>query len=172
MLGMRVLWFERAQDLGFTSPSIWDRGAASMTSTHDLATVAGWWSGQDTAWRRRLGQVDADGAVREDGERHRDRHMLWAAMRASGAAHGDPPPLDQPEAAVDAAIRHVGSAACELAIVPLEDLLALREQPNLPGTLDEHPNWRRRLPGDAATLLDDPAVAARLRDLDAARKQT
>ncbi len=172
MLGMRVLWFERAQDLGFTSPAIWDRGAASMTSTHDLATVAGWWSGQDTAWRRRLGQLDADGVARENSERHRDRHMLWAAMRASGAAHGEPPAPDEPEAAVDAAIRHVGGAACALTIVPLEDALGLVEQPNLPGTLDEHPNWRRRMPGEAATLLDDPAVAARLRDLDAARKQT
>jgi 4-alpha-glucanotransferase len=28
----------------------------------------------------------------------------------------------------------------------LEDLLGLVEQPNIPGTIDEHPNWRRRLP--------------------------
>ena len=172
MLGMRVLWFERAQDQGFTAPSGWDYGAVSMTSTHDLATVAGWWSGQDTAWRHRLGQLDADGIARENGERHRDRHMLWSAMQASGAAHGEPPPPDQPEVAVGTAIRHVGRAACALTIIPLEDALGLLEQPNLPGTLDEHPNWRRRTPAPAATLLDDPAVAARLRDLDSARKQS
>ena len=70
------------------------------------------------------------------------------------------------------AIRHVGRAACALTIIPLEDALGLLEQPNLPGTLDEHPNWRRRTPAPAATLLDDPAVAARLRDLDSARKQS
>ena len=170
MLGMRILWFERAMDEGFIAPSHWDRGAVSMTSTHDLATIAGWWSGQDTVWRTRLGYLDADGVAREHGERHRDRQRLWSAMQASGAAHGDPPPPDQPAEAVNAAIRHVGGAACELTIIPLEDVLALPEQPNLPGTLHEHPNWRRRMPGDAATLLDDPAVAARLRDLDAARK--
>ncbi len=172
MLGMRVLWFERAQDLGFTAPTGWDHGAVSMTSTHDLATVAGWWSGNDTAWRRRIGQLDDDGIARENSERHRDRHLLWSAMQASGAAQGDPPPPDQPEPAVDAAIRHVGRAACALTIIPLEDVLALPEQPNLPGTLDEHPNWRRRMPGEAATLLDDPAVSARLRDLDSARKHS
>ncbi len=172
MLGMRVLWFERALDLGFTAPSLWDYGAVSMTSTHDLATVAGWWSGNDTAWRRRLGQLDEEGVARENSERHRDRHMLWSAMLASGAAQGDPPPPDAPAEAVNAAIRHVGGAACALTIIPLEDVLALPEQPNLPGTLDEHPNWRRRMPGEAATLLDDPAVAARLRDLDAARKNS
>ena len=31
-------------------------------------------------------------------------------------------------------------------MVPIEDVLALDEQPNLPGTINEHPNWRRRLP--------------------------
>ena len=172
MLGMRVLWFERAQDQGFTAPSGWDYGAVSMTSTHDLATVSGWWSGQDTAWRRRLGQRTEEQVAHENSERHRDRHLLWSAMQASGAAQGEPPPPDQPEEAVNAAIRHVGLAACALTIIPLEDALARSEQPNLPGTLDEHPNWRRRMPGEAATLLDDPAVAARLRDLDAARKHS
>ena len=92
MLGMRVLWFERAQDQGFTAPSHWDYGAVSMTSTHDLATVAGWWSGRDTAWRHELGQIDEAALSREQHERHRDRTMLWSAMQASGAAHGEPPP--------------------------------------------------------------------------------
>jgi 4-alpha-glucanotransferase len=46
----------------------------------------------------------------------------------------------------------------------------LREQPNIPGTIDEHPNWRRRLPAPAATLLDAPLVADRLAVLDRKRK--
>jgi len=45
--------------------------------------------------------------------------------------------------------------------------LAGTEQPNLPGTIDEHPNWRRRYPGDATTLLDDPAVRQRVGSLAA-----
>ena len=28
----------------------------------------------------------------------------------------------------------------------LEDVLGVVEQVNVPGTIDEHPNWRRRLP--------------------------
>ncbi len=171
MMGMRVLWFERAQDEGFTAPTGWDHGAVAMTSTHDLPTVAGWWSGRDTAWRHRTGQIDQQGVEREQEERRRDRGMLWSAMRASGAALGDTPSPDQPQAAVDAAIRHVGLGACDLAIIPVEDLLGLEEQPNLPGTLDEHPNWRRRMPGPAATLLDDPVPSARLQDLETTRKR-
>jgi 4-alpha-glucanotransferase len=168
VLGMRVLWFERALDLGFTAPSGWDRSAVAMTSTHDLATVAGWWTGTDIGWRERTGMIQDAGPQRH--ERARDRAMLWSSMQASLAAHGDPPPDDDPGPVVDAAIRHVGGAACEFAILPAEDALGLVEQPNLPGTLDEHPNWRRRLPGLAVNLLDDPVVTARLRAFDTARK--
>ena len=46
-------------------------------------------------------------------------------------------------------------------LVPIEDALGLKEQPNLPGTIDEHPNWRRRLPGTVDTLLDAPDVSRR-----------
>jgi 4-alpha-glucanotransferase len=63
---------------------------------------------------------------------------------------------------VDAAVRFAASTPCGLAILPLEDALGMIEQPNLPGTIDEYPNWRRRLPGDGSALLDTPAAAARL----------
>ena len=49
-----------------------------------------------------------------------------------------------------------------LAILPLEEALGIHEQPNLPGTVLEHPNWRMRLPGEAASLLDRPEAAPRL----------
>ena len=41
-------------------------------------------------------------------------------------------------------------------------LLGLVEQPNLPGTIDEHPNWRRRLGPPARELFEAPAVRARV----------
>jgi 4-alpha-glucanotransferase len=31
-------------------------------------------------------------------------------------------------------------------VVQIEDVLGVRDQPNLPGTVEEQPNWRRRLP--------------------------
>jgi 4-alpha-glucanotransferase len=51
----------------------------------------------------------------------------------------------------------------------IEDLLGVEEQPNLPGTVDEHPNWRRRLTVDVDTLLDEPRTAARVQRLAARR---
>ena len=167
ILGMRVLWFERSPDHGFTSPRTWSPSAAAMTSTHDLATVAGWWSGRDLEWRGRLHLLgnDADTA-RAWEERTRDRRMAWDAFRASDAASGAQPEPWDADPVVDAAIRHTCNSACDVVILPIEDALGLPEQPNLPGTLDEHPNWRRRLPGLASDLLDAPKVAARLSGLN------
>ncbi len=166
--GMRVLWFERDQQQNFTPPSSWSVRAASMTTTHDLPTVAGWWRARDIEWRAQL--EFASDPVAEVVARATDRQKLWAAFKESGAATGDPPLPANTAAAVDAACVHVASSACELTIVPVEDVLGLEEQPNLPNTTDQHPNWRRRLDGDAATILDGDIAAARLRSIARARQ--
>jgi 4-alpha-glucanotransferase len=162
--GLRVMWFER-QGHHFSPPSGWTKTAVAMTTTHDLPTVAGWWEGTDITWRERLGMA---GDTEEN--READRAELWSAFRASGATKAPIPAPAEGAAAADAACVHLGLAASTLALLPIEDALANAEQPNLPGTTDEHPNWRRRLPADAAALFARPDVAARLAALNAARK--
>jgi 4-alpha-glucanotransferase len=171
ILGMRVLWFERDHEGAFTDPARWSRRAVAMTTTHDLPTVAGWWQGRDIAWRRRLGRFpDAAAADAEEAGRARDRQALWQAMCRAGAAAGEPPGAEAAERVVDAAIRHVGAAASALALLPVEDACALGEQPNLPGTVDGHPNWRRRLPEDTEALFNRADARRRLADFAASRR--
>lgn len=171
ILGMRVLWFEQGKDGAFRPPAQWSRDAAAMTTTHDLPTVLGWWGGRDIAWRERLSRFpSAEAAEEERRRRGREREAMWSAFRASGATdRADTPAPEEGEPVLDAALAHTGGAACRLAILPLEDVLGLPEQPNLPGTVDGHPNWRRRLPGEAGALLDDPQVSRRLELLARAR---
>lgn len=166
ILGMRVLWFENIARR-YTAPRSWTKVAAAMTSTHDLATVAGWWQGSDIVARAAV-QPTLD-VPAEQWIRGEERQALWDAFRDNGAVEGDLPFPDDTAPVVDAAVRFVGGAACDLVVLPLEDVIGSTEQPNLPGTLDEHPNWRRRFPGPASALLDAPAVAGRLRDLQKAR---
>jgi len=167
VLGIRVLWFERAADRGFIAPRHWSPEAMATTSTHDVPTVAGWWSGRDIEWRARAGL--AEPGVDEIAERAVDRDRLWRALCASGAAQdaGGSPDENRPPSPEDvtpvaiAAAGHVARAPAPLVIVPAEDLLALPEQPNLPGPTDAlHPNWRRRLPDSAAVLFDGPVAQA------------
>ncbi len=170
VLGMQVLWFEREDDGSFVPPARWRRQAAAMTGTHDLATVAGWWRGRDIDWNAKLGRGDGSEAESR-AERAADRKQLWQAFRASGAASGGAQPApDDAGPVADAALAHVGSTPSELAVIPLEDIAGLVEQPNLPGTTDQHPNWRRRMPSATADLLAEPAVARRLRLLDESRR--
>ena len=169
MLGMRVLWFERAADEGFIGGQDYAPESVAMTGTHDTPTVAGWWSGRDLDWAERLDRLPQGSTPeREAVRRDWDRGRLWATLTHD--AEPRPAPGD-PEPVVAAALRHIGRSASQMAIAPLEDILAEREQPNLPGTVSEHPNWRRRLAAPLADLLDEPATAARIETLDAARKE-
>jgi len=159
MLGMRVLWFERAADHGFIGGHDYPAHCAAMTGTHDTQTVAGWWKGRDLDWADKLGRLpsEVDHAKAEE-IRDWDRGLLWSTI-GTGAARPAP---DNPGPVVDAALRHVAQTPAILALAPLEDVLGDEEQPNLPGTTTEHPNWRRRLSAPLADLVRNPQVRDRL----------
>ncbi|MDR5761865.1 4-alpha-glucanotransferase [Caballeronia sp. LZ035] len=178
LLGIRVLWFEReVGGPGFKPPREWDSGVTATTTTHDLPTVAGWWRGEDVVWRSKIGQTmaRADGrdavevALEERGE---DREHLWRAFQDAGIAPADVAAPDLDNAPVDEALAFVAATPAPLVTYPLEDLLALVEQPNLPGSIDEHPNWRRRLALPVDELFLDDAFADRLLAVDTARKRS
>jgi 4-alpha-glucanotransferase len=167
--GMRVLWFERDDDGAFRPPATWSVEAAAMTSTHDLPTVAGWWRGTDIETRH--GLAPASQTDREERkQRAADRRLIWEALRSAKVAEG-PESDASADGVVDAAIRLVAETPSELALVPLEDMLGLVDQPNLPGTITEHPNWRRRYPGEASSIWDRPEVARRALLLKAERNR-
>jgi 4-alpha-glucanotransferase len=158
--GMDVLWFQRDGE-DFMPPADWRHDAVAMTSTHDLPTVAGWWSGADIDTRNALGLANA---ARETKGRTKDRVCLWTAFREAGVVDADAPTKDA-AIAVDAAIAFTGQSPSPLALIPIEDVLGTAEQPNMPGTITEHPNWRRRLTQPADLVLETPRVRARLNTL-------
>ena len=158
--GMRVLWFERDED-GFVAPAAWPAETVAMTSTHDLPTVAGWWSGHDLDSRQRCGLLTE--VAGERAARIRDRQALWRAFRSAHVSDGDVPARDEGQRVADASVNFIAATPSRLALLPLEDALAREDQPNLPGTIDAHPNWRRRYPGKAGALLDPPDVQHRIK---------
>ncbi|MBV9572018.1 MAG: 4-alpha-glucanotransferase [Alphaproteobacteria bacterium] len=170
VLGMRVLWFERMKDGRFIPPDRWDSHAAALSTTHDLPTVAGWWRGRDIDWCARLKQKPRLGNVNaERRERTKDRSLLWTAFTESGCAKGEEPAEDKAEPVIEGALAYVGRTPCVLAMAAAEDVLALPDQPNIPGTVTEHPNWRRRLP--VTDIAADPDAQKRLARLTAHRKR-
>jgi 4-alpha-glucanotransferase len=140
-----------------------------MPSTHDTATIAGWWRGADIEVREQAAQAPA-GRTRADceAERAQERTMAWNAFAAAGVTASAPQPApDDTGKVADAAVAFLSKTPARTVILPIEDALGLAEQPNLPGTTTEHPNWRRRYPGEASCMLDAPEVGARLAALAA-----
>jgi 4-alpha-glucanotransferase len=58
-------------------------------------------------------------------------------------------------------LRFLARAPSRLLAISLEDLLGVVDQPNVPGTVNEHPNWRQRLPlavDEIASAIDIAAL--------------
>ena len=149
----RVLMFERHADGGFYAPEHYPATALATFSTHDLPTFAGWSSGHDLAVRRALGVKESE----SDEERQNSRERLRAAVSHAG--------FDADSFAGIAGF--LAATPSRLVVVQIEDLLGVKDQPNLPGTVDEHPNWRQRLPVAAGRL---GAAGRRARDCAGVRQ--
>jgi 4-alpha-glucanotransferase len=169
LLGMRVLFFERDNNGTFKPPKEWPSSAISTSTTHDLPTIKGWWEAHDIDWRIQVGQNDEDDRPAQLEERERERAGLLKLLKEHApSVEGD---LSDPEVLADACAVFLGGTPAPLVLFPVEDALCLLEQPNMPGTTDTHPNWRRRYPKDSAALLDDTACSRRLEMLSKARTQ-
>ncbi len=161
LYGMAVLPFSRDDEGRFSEAAAYPATAVAMSGTHDTPTLAGWWAGRDLEWRRRLGHP-----AETDAERDRSRAALWETIGAGASL----PPHEDGHAVIDSAFAFLGATPSPLVIVPMEDVAGMIDQPNLPGTIDEHPNWRQRLPDRMEALLERDDVKARIACLAAARR--
>jgi 4-alpha-glucanotransferase len=160
----RLLWFERGGDGGFRAPHEYPRDAMVSITSHDLPTLAGFWSGADLRTRHDIGLFRDDAARdRATAERRGDRRKLLELLVGLGrlaperlADPGDPAELDgELHAALVALLCDTPSRYFQLA---QEDLFKVAEQQNFPGTVTERPNWVWRMPWTIEQLGSAPAV--------------
>nr|WP_281493831.1 4-alpha-glucanotransferase [Ancylobacter koreensis] len=167
MLSYRVLWFERqgqdAQGQDFTPPQDYPTLAAACISTHDLPTLAGWWTGADIAERHALGLDTEESLTAALAGRARERARLAEALLREGliaALPGEGAPLD--DAFLAAAHAYIARTPSVLAFAQLDDLAGETVAVNLPGTDRERPNWRRRLTRPLDEVMASPTATAAL----------
>ena len=139
--------------------STFPRDAVAAASTHDLATLAGFWTGSDLAAQEAIGvqpNVDAMKAVR--------RNFAERAGYPDVPDLGDAPTEGQVMPTVGEVIigvyRELATAPCRIVTATLDDAIAVEERPNMPGTVDQWPNWRIALPLPLEDILADPRVGA------------
>lgn len=168
VLGYRVLYFEKRTDGSFKSPSELDEDVLTVISTHDLPTLVGFWEAADIEWRSTHGLYARD----EDREqqiiqRAEDRARLLMALEKQQLTPEDvetelPAGKEMTLELRCALHRYLARSASHLVGVQVEDLLAERQQANLPGTTSEHPNWRRKLSLQIESWHDEPQVMTML----------
>lgn len=163
VLSYRVLWFERDSEGAPQPPASYPERALATVSTHDLPTLQGFVQGRDIAWRSRLEAGEGDGAPDPAAleARRQEVAVLLRALRGAGLLEDDvdPEAADFPARLERAVHTWLAAAPSQIMMVQLDDLLGEVEQANLPGTTDEHPNWRRRLPLTVDEIAADPALA-------------
>ena len=172
VLGSSVLWFEREEappgETGpFEKPGEWRAGAMASVTTHDLPTALGWLRGEHVRVRAELGLL-RDPAAEERSWRT-ERAELLDHLQAVGVLPD--PQTASDEEMVRALHAFLTRTPSRFVVAALNDAVGDLRQPNLPGTIDEYPNWR--LPVSDASgrpmlldeLLADPRVERLAADL-------
>ena len=145
-----VMMFERDDRGSFQGVDHYAANALVTFNTHDLSTYAGWRCFSDLALKRSLGIDPGE----SDDARWHALAMLTDVLRHHAIDGHD----------LYAVVKFLAQTRSRLLAISLEDLLGVIDQPNIPGTVDEHPNWRRRLP----VAIDEMAAAIDLAALKGA----
>lgn len=126
MLSYRLMWFE--EQLPQDYPPL----TMAAITTHDLPTVAGLWSGADFNAQQQIGLRPS-----QDGYQQVRQRLKQAAGLDDQAT------VDQ---AIEGAYRAMAASPSAVLVANLEDLAAMEQRPNMPGTIDQWPNWSISLP--------------------------
>jgi 4-alpha-glucanotransferase len=139
VLSYRLLWFET------TPPREYPQLAMVAVTTHDLPTIAGLWSGEDLAAQERIGLKPSAAAMQQIKDR----------LAQGGGLPGDTPT----EKVIERAYMLLAESPSLIVAATLEDALAVPERTNMPGTVEQWPNWSIPLPGGLEALEASPLAA-------------
>jgi 4-alpha-glucanotransferase len=167
VLRSAVLWFQRDEDADgepLLDPRRWPSDAMASISTHDLPTAAGFLRGENVRVRADLGLLEDPEADRKRAAADRDE--LLAELADNGLLPAQP--ADEEDLVV-ALHELLATSASTLLLTSPQDALGEVRQPNLPGTIDQYPNWRIPLPVTVEEFLQHPVVVRAVAALRSAR---
>ncbi|GHE78069.1 4-alpha-glucanotransferase [Thalassotalea profundi] len=177
LLSYKVLFFERWESGYYKRPELYPAQSMVTISTHDLPTMAGWWTGRDLAWRQQLNLYpNEEMGIADRKSRIDDRGLLLAALQDLGVIDNNNLP-DQSPAKMNkelglAVQKFLAQAPSHVQLIPLEDALEIHEQVNIPGTIDEHPNWKQKLPVTLEEFSHVDSVTSLVSAMQIARPKT
>ena len=112
--------------------------ALATVTTHDMPTLVGYWHEHDLALRHKLDLFpSADIAANLEQLRKDEKQLLCQQLQLE---HGNVQQL------VSNSHLYLAATPARLMAYQLEDLMLVATPVNIPGTSNEYPNWRRKLP--------------------------
>lgn len=153
VLSYRLAWFEHGPDDGRRRAADYPRLALAATTTHDLPTVAGFFSGTDIDHLYDIGVATPGGPEQADQEAQRE--SLCRLLEEEGLLAPDERSVP---AIVAALYGFLARTPSMLVAATLEDAVESHDRPNVPGTIDQRPNWSLPLPVPLDDLAADPRV--------------
>ena len=170
VLSLRPMYFESGPGGESVPPDRYLHEAVVSVGTHDLPTLRGYWQGSDLDVRHAIGQFAEPGALdAQRGMREADRTRLVRALEHEGLLAGIENPHTWSPALALSVHRFAARTPSKVLLVAMEDVFGQVEQINLPGTIDEHPNWRRKLERELEEWPRDPDVRALIEALERER---
>lgn len=143
-------------------------GSVASLNTHDMPPFASFWEDIDIGERQGLGQLDANSALTERRTRKSVKGALVAFLRTKGLL---PQRGRSTRAILKACLAYLSQSRARVVLVNLEDLWLERRSQNVPGTGQEHPNWRRKARYGLEEFCQMPEVTGTLREINDLRKQ-
>ncbi|EGU34343.1 4-alpha-glucanotransferase [Vibrio sp. N418] len=160
----KVFFFETSkQDGGYLSPEHYAPQSMSALCTHDMPTLRGFWHCDDLKMGQELGlypdqqQLDILFEQRLKSKQGILDSVAWHGLLPEGVGR-DAQFVPMDEYLAEALQMHLGYGSSTLFSVQLEDWLQMDNPVNIPGTVDEYPNWRRKLSMNLDDLFSDPRV--------------
>jgi 4-alpha-glucanotransferase len=160
---MYVLQFEQRPDAKNALPSPPADSVASI-NTHDTPTFAAHWRGTDLKQRVASKLLAPKGLKREIASRKELNKALIEFLRKHRWLS---PAAQEAEEIVSACLRCLARSPAEMTLVNLEDLWAEEMPQNVPGTVCEYPNWRRKAARTIEEMKGSKAIGDFLKELTA-----
>lgn len=149
-----VLQYEKNESGKFKNPSSLSSQSLTCFGTHDTPTLNGFATGEDITWWQKLNWIDeSHAATNRDARKQEVADLADLAPLSPQDAHGTASEFDQLNSSVH---RALANSPVTMVSVQLDDIEGNIDAQNLPGTIDEHPNWRRLYSTPIAAINDLP----------------
>ena len=169
----KVMYFSKGWN-GFQLPEEYPEQAITVISTHDVAPLAGYWTGKDLDTMFKLGTLpDAAAFQTALDEREHDKADLLDKLKETGCLGADIQMPAKADETLLAALHKYGALSrSKLYAVQLENLLGVIDNLNVPGVTEGYPNWAQKMPVSLEDFLQHRLMGGQLAIIDEVRMKT